>query len=214
MKARETRRGERGLTLVEMVLTLTILALAGALIYGGLGTALRAWQQGFAQGREELVARVVLERMAGQLRSVVAAPAKRSGEDAVAFAVTGDSLRFVTLLSASGAAPAQVGYALADDGGKRALVYREYPWPDKNFFGQTRPRREERVPEVTGLKVSVAPRADEEASGPSVTTGEPWKATDAVLPGSVTIEITAAAPGGEARTYELTVPLEIVSAVQ
>jgi hypothetical protein len=195
-----------------MVLALTILGLAGGLVTGALGTALRSWQGGFVRGREELVARVVLERMAGQLRSAVPSPAKRGTDDAIAFEAKADALRFVTLLSASGGAPAQVGYSLVDEEGRRALVYREFAWPDKDFFKEgNRPRREERLPEIGGLTVRVTKRQDAEAAAPNVTTGESWSPTDGVLPASVTVEIRTAPESGEPATYALTVPIATVA---
>jgi prepilin-type N-terminal cleavage/methylation domain-containing protein len=209
---RARRRAAAGLTLIEMVLALTILAIAGGLVSGAFGTALNAWRGGFARGREELVARVVLERIAGQLRSVVPALTRKGSEVVVAFDAKEDAVRFVTLLSASGTAPAQVSYGLAEDQGRRVLVYREYPWPDKDFFKESRPRREELVPEVAGLKVSVTRRPDEEEEEESsAATSQPWSADGGILPGTVTVEISVPREGEETETLSLTVPLDIVS---
>ena len=84
MSRRGSRR-RRGLTLIELVITLTILAFAGVLVSGALTTGLRAWQTGLRGGREELVARIVLERIAAQLRAAVRAGQPRAATDAVAF---------------------------------------------------------------------------------------------------------------------------------
>ena len=142
----------RGLTLIELILTLSILALAGVLVSGALTTSLRAWQSGFSRGREELLARIVVERISAQLRAAVGSPAELTQEPAVAFEAKDHALRFVTC-AAAGAAPVQVSYTLEDgpEGGR--LVYREYPWPDKDFFGEHRARREEALPTVTGFTV-------------------------------------------------------------
>lgn len=209
MTPRRLRGDRRGLTLIELVLTLTILALAGSLVSGALATGLRAWQSGLRSGREELVARIVLERIATQLRAAVNSPAKREGADAVAFEVEGDRLRFVTL-SAGTPAPAQVSYGLRSDGGKPQLLYREYPWPDKDFFGEGRPLREERVPEVIGFTVKVVKRPS--AADPSEPDEEPssteWSPLDEELPASVTVEIAVTAEGEqEPRIYQVTVPI-------
>lgn len=203
--ARRTRQ-PRGLTLIELVLAMTIVALAGALVYGALGTALRAWQSGFAHGRGELVGRIVASRLAGQLRSVVAAPARRGNEAAVAFAAGEHELRFVTTLSASAPAPAAVSYAIVEEEGRPALVYREYAWPDKKFFEEPAPLREERLPEVGGFAVKVERRPEEETGVP--VSGE-WSPTEG-MPGSVTVEIAAAAEGdAEPRRWSLTVPIAV-----
>lgn len=209
-------RDRRGLTLIELVLTLTILAVAGALVTGALVTALRSWQSGLRSGREELVARIVLERIAAQLRSAVASRVLQDGEDAWAFDVGDDHLRFVTL--AAGDAPTQVFYGLRDDAGGRHLVYREYPWPDKDFFGAARARREEDVAEVTGLAVKVVKREEAEAAddttGPAGTpaTGgvveEQWGPLDPSPPGRVEIEIQVSdGDGAEPRRYAISVPV-------
>lgn len=203
------RSDRRGLTLIELVLTLTILALAGTLVSGALVTGLRTWQSGLRSGREEQIARIVLERIATQLRAAVLAPAKKDGAETVAFDAGEDHVRFVTL-AAGGAVPAQVSFHLQEGQGAAHLVYREYPWPDKEFFAPGRPRREETVPEVTGFSVKVVKRT--EATGPA---GEPaapstteWSTLDQQLPASVSVTITVALPGEpEPRQYAVTVPV-------
>jgi hypothetical protein len=196
-------------TLIELVLTLTILALAGALVAGALSASLRTWRVGFTRGREELVARIALERITGQLRSAIPAAARQGSEEAVAFEAHEDSLHFVTVPSGGGA-PLHVSYSLVEAGGKRALVYRELPWPDKDFFGEGRPRREEVVPEITGLKVTVSRCPEEGEPAPNVVES-PWKPADLCLPGTVEIEITVPDGAGES-TYRVSLPLAVVSA--
>lgn len=206
MSAVRPRGDQRGLTLIELVLTLTILALAGALVSGALATGLRAWRSGLSNGREELVARIVLERIATQLRAAVASPATRDGAAAVAFDASGDQLRFVTL-AAAGQAPVQVFYGLLADGGETHLVYREYPWPDKDFFGNGRPRREEAVPEVTGFSVTVVKRSEDAVAGEEPAPEE-FSALDEALPASVDVEISVGAAGRtEPKRYRITVPI-------
>jgi prepilin-type N-terminal cleavage/methylation domain-containing protein len=196
----------RGLTLIELVLTLTILAVAGALVSGAFTTGLRAWQSGARSGREELVARIVLERIAAQVRAAVHSPARLNGEEAVAFEAGEDHLRFVTL-AAAGAAPVQVFYGLSGGGAERSLVYREYPWPDKEFFGGGRPRREERVEEITGFTVVVAKRSDDAGDDAGTALVE-WSPLDLELPESVTVEIAIRPSAGpEPSRYRITVPV-------
>jgi len=203
---RRLRGDRRGLTLIELVLTLTILALAGSLVSGALATGLRAWQTGLRSGREELVARIVLERIATQLRAAIVSPAKRNDADAVAFDAAENQLRFVTL-AAAGPAPVQVSYGLRVDGGASHLVYREFPWPDKDFFGEGRPRREEKVVEVTGFSVKVVKRTDKPGTGDEPAPAE-WSPRDRELPASVSVEIVVtAADRLEPRHYRITVPI-------
>jgi prepilin-type N-terminal cleavage/methylation domain-containing protein len=196
----------RGLTLIELLVTLTILAVAGVLVSGAFTTGLRAWQNGLKSGREELVARIVLERIAAQLRSAVSSLAELDREDAAAFFVREDALRFVTL-GGPGGAPMQVSYAIENAGEGDHLVYRELPWPDKDFFRGSRPRREEQVPEVTGLSVSVTRKPDPEESSASEPV-EKWDPRDLELPGSVELEIVVPILGEpEPRRYRMVVPI-------
>lgn len=211
MKQRRIRRDRRGLTLIEIVLTLTILALAGALVAGALATGLRSWKTGMNSGRGELVARIVLERLATQLRAAILSPASREGAAAVAFDASDDHLRFVTP-AAAGTAPVQVYYGLQSDGGEPELVYREYPWPDKDFFGEGLPRHEEVIEEITGFTVQVVKRSDKPDDGSSVTGAAPstteWSPLDRELPASVDVEITVSAAGSpEPRRYQVSVPV-------
>jgi prepilin-type N-terminal cleavage/methylation domain-containing protein len=206
-RRRTRRRGQRGLTLIELILTLSILAIAGTLVSGALTTALRAWQSGFAAGREDLMARIVLERVSAQLRAVVSSPARREGAEAVAFDAGEGRLRFVSL-AAAGQTPTQVSYTLEESPDGRHLVYREYPWPDKDFFGEHRARREEQVPGISGFAVSVTRRADEETGGDPSLVEREWKPTDGALPVKVAVELTlGGGAGAEPRSYRIEVPL-------
>lgn len=198
-------RTTSGLTLIELMLAMTIMAIAGALVVGAFSGALRAWDTGLRSGREELVARIVLERIATQLRAALSSPARRGEEDTVAFDAGEDYLRFVT--SAADGSPAQVYYGLQDAGGGRALVFREYPWPDKDFFGESPPRREERLPEVVGFSVRTIRRSEDGGTG-GESPGEDWIPLDNSLPGRVTVEIQVLAAGRpQPRSYRVDVPI-------
>jgi prepilin-type N-terminal cleavage/methylation domain-containing protein len=206
---RRLRGDRRGLTLIELVLTLTILAFAGALVSGAFVTGLRAWQSGLRSGREELVARIVLERIAAQLRAAISSPARHDKGDAVAFDAAEDHLRFVTL-AAGGTAPVHVFYGLRGDGGDAHLVYREYPWPDKEFFGAGHQRSEEKIPEITGFSIKVVKRADPSDTGENdgVPATEEWSPLDEQLPASVSVEIVVNAEDRqEPRRYQIKVPI-------
>ncbi len=206
MIQRRSGGDQRGLTLIELVLALTILAIAGSLVSGAFATGLRAWRSGLRSGREELVARIVLERIATQLRAAVASPALRGNEKAISFDAGDDYLRFVTL-AGSGAAPVQVFYGLLTGDGGMRLVYREHPWPDKEFFSGGRPRREERVAEVKGFSV----KAFRGSEGSDAGVDQPpvaWNRLDQTLPASVSVEIVVPAQGEpEPRRYQILVPL-------
>jgi prepilin-type N-terminal cleavage/methylation domain-containing protein len=210
VSGRGALRDPRGLTLIELILTLSILGLAGVLVSGALATSLRAWETGFSRGREELLARIVLERIGAQLRAVVDSPARIPQEDAVAFEAKEHALRFVTC-AAAGAAPVQVSYVLEDGPDGARLVYREYPWPDKDFFGEHRPRREETLPAISGFAVTVTRRPDNPDEETGEGAAEPlgaWSPLDQTLPKSVAVEISLGnAGGGEAKVHRIAVTL-------
>ncbi|HEY5998181.1 MAG TPA: prepilin-type N-terminal cleavage/methylation domain-containing protein [bacterium] len=215
MNPRAAFLDRRGLTLIELILTLSILAVAGVIISGALATSLGAWRSGFTRGREEVVARVVAERIAAQLRAAVPSPTSKEGQDAIAFDAGDRALRFVTC-AAAGAAPLQVAYSLEEGEAGPQLVYREYPWPDKDFFKDHKARREETIPDVTGFSVSVVKRPevepDESVPGtpppPADEPSQKWSPLDELLPKSVTVEFAlGGAAGAEAQSYRVEVAL-------
>ena len=85
------------------------------------------------------------------------------------------------------------------------LAYREYPWPDKDFFEERDPLLEERLPEIAGLEVALLAReSDEDGSAAS----ETWSPGDKELPGEAEIRLILAGEGSEeGRSLTFTVPL-------
>ncbi len=206
-------RGGSGVTLIEMVLALTILALAGGIIYSSFSTAVGSWNAGFTHGKKDHVARISLDRMAQQLRSAVAATVTKSDREVVAFDSGEDYLRFVTLLPVGNGAPRQVSYSIEDSGNGKELVYREYPWPDKKFFEGGEPIREERLPEIAGLELTLMAGREEvrEQDVPSVQEEQkewlPGEVPD--LPAEVGVLLTTASEGsrpGESFSVTITIP--------
>ena len=142
---------ERGFTLIEVLIALTIVALAGVVVYGALSTALTSWSAGIIDSRRSQVAQIALDRISQQLKSTVASTVKKDGRVVAAFTGDDHSIRFVTLGAAGGAPLAAVSYAVEDGKDGRRFVYREYPWPDKDFFEPKDPWTEEEVPEIVDL---------------------------------------------------------------
>lgn len=146
-------RRAAGLTLLEVLLAFTLLSLAGAIVYGALNTALVAWSAGVTRGRNSQVAGIALDRMAQQLSSIVPAVIIEGGERKVAFEADENSLHFVTFLPTGSPPLAQVSYSIEEGEEGPRLVYREYPWPDKDFFADPLPVREEALPEIEGMEI-------------------------------------------------------------
>ena len=158
-------RPAAGLTLLEVLLAFTILSLSGAIVYGALNTALLSWSAGVTSGRNSQVARIALDRMAQQLSSIVPAVLLDGGERKAAFEADENSLHFVTLLPTGSFPIAQVSYIIEEREEGPQLVYREYPWPDKGFFADPNPVREEALPEIEGMEIATVSGDDETGDG-------------------------------------------------
>ena len=207
-------RRPEGFTLLEVMISLTILTLAMAVGYGALSTALTSWSAGLARGRKEQVARIALERMAQQLKSAIPAIiTEEGGRRRPAFAGGEDHVRFVTVLPVGvDTIPVQVSYSIEEaDGGSR-MVYREYPWPDKKFFDIGEPVKEESLDEIVGMKITLWPREKSGESGEGGESGIPvdeeeWSPDDEeTMPGGVDISLRL--EGDEDDRYSTSVSLQ------
>jgi prepilin-type N-terminal cleavage/methylation domain-containing protein len=168
------RRGEgaprhraEGFTLLEVMVSLMILTLVLAVSYSSFTTALTSWSAGLNRGRKEQVARIALGRMAQQLKSAVPATiTEEGGRRRPAFEGGEDHIRFVTVLPVGiDPLPVQVSYSIEEIDGENRMVYREYPWPDKNFFEIGEPVREESVDEIVGMAITLRPREEKGENG-------------------------------------------------
>jgi hypothetical protein len=196
---------KEGLTLLEALLALTILALSGAIVYSFLATVLISWTSGVERGRKGQVAGIVVDRLGQQLRSAVPARIIESGRKRAAFRGDEDSLRFVTLLPTGLASLRQVSYAVEEGDEGPELVYREYPWPDKDFFEEKEPLKEERLPEIVDMEVVLRPRKAGEKEGWSE---EEWSPEGEDLPGAAEVLLVVAGAGSkEGRSVKMAVPL-------
>ncbi len=201
----------RGLTLLETLLALTILSMAGAVVYSSLATTLFSWRTGVSRGRDRQVALVALDRIAGQLKSAVPAVVRSDSGTVAAFDGGENFVRFVTLLPVSGRPVAQVSYSIEQRGGGRMLVYREHPWPDKEFAeGGGDPWLEEEVPEITGMSVLLMTReGGAESEGPDAErAGTEWQAGEKEeLPDEVEVSFQIASDTEEESLFRTVVPV-------
>lgn len=212
-----TASRKRGFTLIEVLIALTIVALAGVVVYGALSTALTSWSAGLVDSRRSQVAQIALDRISQQLKSTLSSTAKKDGRIVAAFTGDEHSIRFVTLGAAGGSPLAAVSYAVEDGEDGPQFVYREYPWPDKDFLDPKDPWTEEEVPEIVDLTF-VFRKAVQDLAGvasPGAGEGEIWepgKGRD--LPAEVEISITSAGDGPpEERTIRTVVPVMTSSGV-
>lgn len=205
-RSRSLRQRAEGFTLLEVMVSLTILTLAMAIAYGAFTTALTSWSSGLSRGRKEQVARIALERMAQQLKSAIPATVAAAGgrPQRPAFEGGEDHIRFVTILSTGvDTLPVQVSYSMEEVDGERRMVYQEYPWPDKNFFEVGEPVKEEVLDEIVGLAITLRPR---EESGIPVGEEELSPEDEDTMPGGVDISLRI--EGDEDDRYATSVSLQ------
>jgi len=206
---RRLRRGRRGFTLLEVLLALTILAMAGTIVYSFLATALISWTTGVDRGRTMQVAGIAADRLSQQLKSAVPARALKSRLRVAAFDGGEDSLRFVTLLPTGLRTLRQVSYSIEEGEEGPELAYREYPWPDKKFFEEQDPLREERLPEIIGMEVTLRAR---ESEADKTEEGDEWSPGAKELPREAEVRLIVAGRGDESeRSVTVTVPLLALS---
>ena len=122
--------GERGFTLLEMLIAMTLLGLLMLGLFGGLRLGARVWEAGDARSadraRIEAVQRFVRGYL-GRARPLVVAD--RGGDDVIAFIGRDDGLEFTAALPAHLSAGGfdHVSLALADLDGGGGLVLRHGP---------------------------------------------------------------------------------------
>ena len=124
--------GERGFTLLEMLIAMSLLGLLMLGLFGGLRLGARVWEAGDAQSanrvRVEAVQRFIRTYLA-QARPLTAAD--RTGDDVIAFIGGADNLEFTAALpahlSAGGFDHVTLTLVDSEDGDGRALILRRGP---------------------------------------------------------------------------------------
>ncbi len=122
--------GERGFTLLEMLIAMTLLGLLMLALFGGLRLGARVWEAGDARSADRARTEAVQRFIRGTLgRARPLAAADRGGDDVIAFIGRDDGLEFTVALPAHLSAGGfdHVSLALADLDGARGLVLRYGP---------------------------------------------------------------------------------------
>lgn len=157
LKQVRPNEGTSGFTLLEMVITLTILGFILLIIFGAFRLGISAWEKGESSREEYQKVRAVLQVVSRQLKSMV--PYKVKTEmaegDYLAFEGRPRSLKFVSTLSMRANQPEGFVYAIYEfrDGGNRSgslIVYEQRVLIRKNFFEEG-PREESGVPLIEGI---------------------------------------------------------------
>ena len=149
--------GSSGFTLLEMVVTLTILGFILLIIFGAFRLGISAWEKGESSREEYQKVRAVSQLVSRQLKSMVPYKIKteKAEGDYLAFEGRSRSLKFVSALSIRAKQPEGFVYAIYEfkDGGNeggRLVVYEQRVLIRKNFF-EERPNEESGVPLIEGI---------------------------------------------------------------
>lgn len=151
------RRGQTAaFTLVEVMITMTILGFFLLMIFGVFRLGLSAWEKGESTKEEYQRTRIVSQLIFQQMKSTVAYKVKtqKAEGDFLAFEGKARSLKFVSTLSLKARKPSGLVYAFydfreGDPGGGRLVVY-EGRVLNKNFLDDP-PREEDSIPIFEGL---------------------------------------------------------------
>jgi general secretion pathway protein J len=130
MAHRAPRRAAGGLTLLEVVLTLTILALIGVLVLGAVRLGTRAWDRGEAEAEATQRLRVVYALLSDGLSSLRLEMTQETEGQTVAFLGGPDRLLFHTAAVGQGPLPTSAmgrGQAYFVESGIGLVLEEAYP---------------------------------------------------------------------------------------
>jgi general secretion pathway protein J len=128
--ARSAHRPQRGFTLLELVIALTLFALMSGVLYGALGYAGRSWEGGEAKAEATSSMRLAHEFLRAQIEGQHPLRMRRMTEYPLLFAGTRDELRYAAPLPAriTGGGIWYYRLSLAKEGNRGRLVLeREVP---------------------------------------------------------------------------------------
>ncbi len=138
------RRSERGFTLLELVLALSIVAAMLAIVFGGLRVGIRAWQRGEERSESLQHARSLAALLSQSLGGTLAylGPAAAGVQQEVLFQGEPDKLSFVTVSPPFPLSAPIVFTAVTlsvDEGERPGFAIREKALPNEDPFEQGTP---------------------------------------------------------------------------
>jgi general secretion pathway protein J len=203
------RPAERGFTLIELVLALTIVALMMTVLFGGLRVGLRAWQRGEEKAETLEHARsmtLLLEQTLGGVYPFQGRSDENSqpqvffqGEtEKVSFVTTSPPVPFSTPL-------AFTAITMSVDGGTApGLAIREKALPNFDPFEEVAPSLID--PTVTAIRFRYLRGPD------SGSWEETWSGADErAIPRAIEVTVTAVVNGQAQEQTPITVPIRVTS---
>ena len=168
----------RGFTLIELILSITILSMIAVIIGSGFRLGLKAWDQGDREAEAVQTMRVLSSLVSQQIKSAYPYKMEIDDEDVVVFKGEEDSMLFVTTLSS----PYPGGFKwvryLHKDG---MLLYKEGILPDKELIDNVPDDEEVLETDVEEVKFEYYSDDEDEWT-------DSWEYSDK-LPGAVKAQI-------------------------
>ena len=202
------RRDQRGFTLLELILALSIVAAMLAIVFGGLRVGIRAWQRGGERSEALQHARSLAALLTQSLGGAAAylAPAAAGAQPEVLFQGQPDRLGFVTT-SPPFPLPGTIAFTAVmlsvDEGEQIGFAIREKAMPNEDPFEETPPILVD--PTLTALRFRYM--RDVEGSWEEVWDG----ATERALPRAIEVTLTTLVNGQPVEQSPISVSLRVTS---
>lgn len=204
-----SRRAERGFTLIELVLALSIVAVMLTILFGGLRVGLRAWQRGEERAETLQHARSMTQLLEQALGGTYAFQGKidQDSQSQILFQGKAERVSFVTV-----SAPMPFGVPIAftavtlsmEAGAAPGLAIREKALPNFNPFEELTPSLVD--PSIAAIRFRYLRDAE------SGTWEETWDAAEArALPRAVEVTLTAMINGRTQEQPPITVPIRVTT---
>lgn len=137
MTGRPARRDQRGVTLLEITITLTIVSLLALIVLQAFRLGSRSWERGERRAEAEQRIRVLSGILAQRLASLHPATAKVEGKPVLAFQGRSDQIFFYSAPDGQGVLPYSAmvkGQALFVEPGRGLIVQESYPLVEGEVF--------------------------------------------------------------------------------
>ena len=202
-------RRERGFTLIELVLALSILAIMVTILFGGFRVGLRAWQRGEARAETLQHARSMTRFVEGALEGISPYQARLDKDGPVLIAFKGESER-ISFVTVSPPVPFQVPIAFTAitmsiaEGSEPGLAVREKAMPNYDPFEQVAPSLVD--PTITAVRFRYL------RPGDGASWEDSWDAADErMLPRAVEVTLTSTLSGKAVELPAIRIPVRVTT---